>query len=147
MNGNTSAFENGYVYYENGKPILMRAETTNNTTRIKKKKSKNITSNQTSPPVLDGYVLYEDGVPVMIFADPFSSDDEGTYSTGEELEDDDEVELEDDEVEGEEMMMKMDNENNNDDVLLLVKNNEDGMLSINKNTELLKDMDEEEFVW
>ena len=45
------------------------------------------------------------------------------------------------------MMMKMDNENNNDDVLLLVKNNEDGMLSINKNTELLKDMDEEEFVW
>ena len=124
----------------------MRAETTNNTTRIEKKKSKNITSNQTSPPVLDGYVLYEDGVPVMIFADPFSSDDEGTYSTGE-LEDDDENELEDDEVEGEEMMMKMDNENNNDDVLLLVKNNEDGMLSINKNTELLKDMDEEEFVW
>merc|ERR1712054_148038 len=99
----------------------MRAETTNNTTRIEKKKSKNITSNQTSPPVLDGYVLYEDGVPVMIFADPFSSDDEGTYSTGE-LEDDDENELEDDEVEGEEMMMKMDNENNNDGVLLLVKN-------------------------
>eukprot|EP00943_MAST-04B_sp_MAST-4B-sp1_P003057 g3057.t1 len=106
-----STFQNGYVYYENGEPILMREETEREVEmpgkQVVKKKPRNNqivrphSTNTRQPPLLDGYVLYEDGVPVMIFADPFSSDDEDEdnnsssveteYGMGEEKESDDSI--------------------------------------------------------
>ena len=71
----SNAFQNGYVYYENGIPVLMQEERIPEAKEIKRPARPHST-NTVRPPVLDGYVLYEDGIPVMVFADPSTSDED-----------------------------------------------------------------------